>query len=212
VLQTFFRFCQSRGWLSREANLLDGVGQYKGAFAPIEIFTPAQLRAILHVATPKLAGAIALQAFGGIRAEEMLRLSWADLERRKGFIEVGAGQAKTRQRRLVPLAPSLAQWLSATPRLGEKVWPRAKSAYFHALGRAAKRAGVRWKTNGLRHSCISYRLAAKPDIAAVALESGNSPTVIFRHYRELATEAEAADWFGIVPVSDEAANVVRFAS
>ena len=27
VLQTFLGFCQSRGWLSREADLLDGVGQ-----------------------------------------------------------------------------------------------------------------------------------------------------------------------------------------
>ena len=76
----------------------------------------------------------------------------------------------------VPIQPNLAQWLSATPRGGEKVWPHTKPAYFDALAAAAKRAGVRWKQNGLRHSYISYRLAAKPDIAAVAIEAGNSPT------------------------------------
>ena len=213
VLQTFFRFCQSRGWLSRETDLLDGVGKYRGATAPIEIFTPAELRALLHTAPPKLAGAIAVQAFGGIRAEEMLRLTWADLERRRGFIEIVAGKSKTSSRRLVPISPNLTQWLLSIPRAGsEKVWPHTKSAYFHMLSSVAKRAGVGWKQNGLRHSYISYRLAARPDIAAVALEAGNSPSVIFRHYRELAVEAEALEWFGIVPAASEASNVVRLAS
>ena len=55
-----------------------------------------------------------------------------------------------------------------------------------------------WKANALRHSFISYRLAKTKDIAAVALEAGNSPRMIFAHYRELCTESEAADWFGIV--------------
>jgi hypothetical protein len=33
----------------------------------------------------------------------------------------------------------------------------------------------------------------------VALEAGNSPDIIFRHYRELATEEQADAWFAIVP-------------
>jgi hypothetical protein len=60
----------------------------------------------------------------------------------------------------------------------------------------------------LRHSFISYRLALSKDIAATALESGNSPKLIFSSYRELCTESEAAEWFGIFPAS-EARNVVR---
>ena len=211
VLQTFLRFCKSRGWLSREADLLDGVGKYKGATAPIGIFTPAELRALLHAAPPKLAGAIAVQAFGGTRAEETLRLTWADLERRRGFIEIVAGKSKTRSRRLVAVSPNLAQWLSATPRFSEKVWPHTKSAYSHTLAAAAKRAGVRWRVNGLRHSYASYKVALTKDVAAVALESGNSPNVIFQFYRELATPAEAAEWFGIVSASDAAGKVIRFA-
>ena len=55
---------------------------------------------------------------------------------------------------------------------------------------------------------FSYRLVLTKDIAAPALEAGNSPTMIFPHYRELATEAEATEWFGILPAS-EARNVVR---
>jgi hypothetical protein len=33
----------------------------------------------------------------------------------------------------------------------------------------------------------------------VALEAGNSPAIIFKHYRELATENDAKEWFAIMP-------------
>jgi hypothetical protein len=42
----------------------------------------------------------------------------------------------------------------------------------------------------------------------VALEAGNSARMIFAHYRELATEAEAEDWFGILPAKGPE-NVIR---
>ncbi|MEI7865023.1 MAG: hypothetical protein WCI38_06580 [Chthoniobacterales bacterium] len=53
--------------------------------------------------------------------------------------------------------------------------------------------------NVLRHSFISYRIAKIKNANEVALEGGNSPNIIFRHYRELATEEEADAWFAIVP-------------
>ena len=56
-----------------------------------------------------------------------------------------------------------------------------------------------WKRNALRHSFISYRLAVLKDVAAVALEAGNSPTMIFRNYRALVTESEGKTWFSIAP-------------
>jgi integrase len=212
TLQTFFNFCQSRGWLSREADLLDGIGKRKESPADIEVFTPTELRRILQAATPKVATCIALQAFAGVRSEELLRLTWRDLERRRGFIEISAGKAKTAQRRLIPVSPNLAEWLSDAPRTGQKVWPHSKPFLFEAMRNAAAKARVAWKGNGLRHSFITYRLAATKDVAEVALEAGNSPTMIFRRYRELATEAEAADWFGVKPAHGAARNVLRMAS
>lgn len=211
-LRTFFNFCQSRGWLSRETALLEGVGKRREPPADIEIFTPAELRKLLHAAQPKLAVCIALQAFAGVRSEELLRLTWADLERRRSFVEITAGKAKTRSRRLIGIQPNLAQWLSIAPLGNERVWPHSKPYLFEALRETAARAGVNWQANGLRHSYASYRLAATQDAAKVALECGNSPQMIFRHYRELATELEATEWFGIVPAGGEAVNVVRLAS
>ena len=56
-----------------------------------------------------------------------------------------------------------------------------------------------WKHNALRHSFISYRVADIQNVAQVALEAGNSPQMIFKHYRKLVRPAEAKAWFAISP-------------
>ena len=56
-----------------------------------------------------------------------------------------------------------------------------------------------WKHNALRHSFISYRVADIQNVAQVALEAGNSPQMIFKHYRELVRPAAAKAWFAIAP-------------
>jgi len=65
---------------------------------------------------------------------------------------------------------------------------------------------VAWKHNALRHSFISYRVADIQNVNQVALEAGNSPAMIFKHYRELVTPDEAKTWFGIVP--EQSGNIV----
>ena len=65
-----------------------------------------------------------------------------------------------------------------------------------ALARALK---LDWPRNVLRHSFISYRIAIVKSADQVALEAGNSPSIIFKNYRELTTEEEADKWFGILP-------------
>ena len=59
-----------------------------------------------------------------------------------------------------------------------------------------------WKHNALRHSFISYRVAEIQNVAQVSLEAGNSPQMIFKHYRELVRPDAAKAWFGISPVGD----------
>ena len=65
-----------------------------------------------------------------------------------------------------------------------------------------------WKKNALRHSFISYRVADTQNVNQTALECGNSPAVIFKHYRELVRPAEAKKWFGIAPDADGKVTVI----
>jgi integrase len=206
TLRTFFRFAQRHGWLSKEVDLLERVEKRSEKRTPVQIFTPKELAAIFGNASSEVAPCIVLAAFAGLRSAEILRLDWSDIERRPGFIEVGADKAKTATRRIVPVSDNLAQWLAMAPRNSDRVWPYSKDRFFKAMIRAARRAGMAWKHNALRHSFISYRLAEIQDVNRMALEAGNSPQVIFRHYRELATPEQAQTWFAIAPQT--AANVV----
>jgi integrase len=208
MLRTFFRFCQARGWLSAHVNLLSSVERRSASGSEIEIFAPAELRVLLAAAPPHVATCLAIQAFAGVRTTELLRLTWHDLERRSGHIEITAKRAKTAARRLIPILPNLAAWLRVVPHGGtERLWAQSSDRYFEAQTLAASKAGFAWKANALRHSFISYRLAQIKDIGAVALEAGNSAQMIFAHYRELCTEAEASDWFGILP-PESAGNII----
>jgi len=45
--------------------------------------------------------------------------------------------------------------------------------------------------------------------AQVALEAGNSPQMIFRHYRELVRPMDAEKWFAVTSASVEAANAAQ---
>lgn len=67
-----------------------------------------------------------------------------------------------------------------------------------------------WPRNVLRHSFISYRIASVKSADQVALEAGNSPSIIFKHYRELATEEQATEWFSIMPKEGQWENAVTW--
>lgn len=44
----------------------------------------------------------------------------------------------------------------------------------------------------------------------VALEAGNSPSIIFKYYRELTTPAVAGKWFSILPKEGQWENTFRY--
>jgi integrase len=220
ALRTFFAYAQKQGWLSKEADLLARVDKRKEKSAPVEIFTSAELTELLQHASADLAPCLALGAFAGLRSEEILRLEWADIDRRPGFIEIAADKAKTATRRLVPISNNLALWLALAPRTEGRVWRLSKPWFFESIrdtvvaingtrqeANGPKFAPFTWKQNALRHSFISHRLAEIQDVNRVALEAGNSPQMLFRHYRELVTPGQAASWFAISP--NAPANVVR---
>ena len=79
------------------------------------------------------------------------------------------------------------------------VWPNSEPFLFDLMRDAGKDSGVKWRHNALRHSFISYRVAKIKNVNEVAMEAGNSPDMVFKHYRELVTETEADAWFGVTP-------------
>jgi integrase len=198
ALSTLFSFAESRGYIFKGGNPVQGTERIStNGGGAIEIYTSEEVTKLLRAAAKPFLPVVALGAFAGLRSAEIDRLEWKDLA--GGFIHVAAHKAKTRSRRLVPILPNLAQWLAPYSRAKGKVWKDNERALLDARAETVKAAGVEWKDNALRHSWISYRLAEIQDAAKVALEAGNSPAMIFKHYRELVRPEAAAQWFAIQP-------------
>ncbi len=173
----------------------------------VSVFNPDEMQAILHAAPMHLIPILAIGAFAGIRMAELNRLDWTAFDLERGIIELRAGQAKTASRRIIPITDNLRAWIEPLPRSGKVV----KHSLLHREVTALARAlNMEWPRNVLRHSFITYRIAKIKSADQVALEAGNSPSIIFKHYRELTTEDQADKWFGIVPKEGQWENAFQW--
>src|SRR5665213_380910 len=209
VLFTLFKFAEKNGYIIKSSNPVADTDSIPVTGGAIEIYTPADIAALLKAASVEFIPFLALGAFAGLRAGEIQRLDWEEIDLTGGFIHVAADKAKTRSRRLVPILPNLKSWLAPYAGQTGKVWKRGRGPLFDTRAATVKGAKTPWKDNGLRHSFISYRLADIQDAAKVSLEAGNSPDVVFRHYRELVKPAEAQAWFAVSPQLPE--NILAMA-
>jgi len=215
LISTLFKFAIKRGYLPKDHDEMGNVDVADQESGEIEIFTPVELRKLMHACiTPVkerkkmrdrevMIPYLAIAAFCGLRSAEIARLDWSEvhLSGAEHFIEVKAAKAKTASRRTVPIPDNCAAWLAPFAKESGQVCPfeRPDKQCFFYLGPAAK---VPWKHNGLRHSFISYRLAQIKNVHQVSLEAGNSPQMVFKHYRQLVSETQATEWFDIVPPRD----------
>jgi len=219
-----FKFAVRRKYLAKDAlDELDAVEKPEAELTEIEVFSPLELRGMLAAARPEIVPWLSIAAFAGLRHAELQRLDWSEVNLAECHIEVPAVKAKTASRRLVPMPDNLLAWLKPyrqeTGRVtGFENMAKQIGWLIADMNEGLKKKPVEvghdpknvrkfaWKRNALRHSFISYRLAVLKDVAAVALEAGNSPTMIFRNYRALVTENEGKTWFSIAP--EHGSNII----
>ena len=197
---TLFNFARQRGYLPKnQPTEADAVAASKEPPTQIGIFTPEQMTQLLTEADARVVPYIAIGGFAGLRHAELMRLEWQDVKIAQGHIEVTAKKAKTAQRRIVPMSENLAHWLRPFATTRGLLFVGHGSRFLGKVTRVARDCGFEWPQNGLRHSFASYRLATCKSAAEVALEMGNSPRMVFEHYREIVTPAEAERWWAIAP-------------
>ena len=161
----------------------------------------AQLLATARCQRPLLVPAIAIGLFAGLRRSEICALRGRHLIPEESLIEVPADIAKTRQRRLVEIRSNLKPWL-ASARPGENLLAGTANAdvFGSWLRELAVTAGITpWPHNALRHSFASYLMAFTQNETHVASQMGNSPAVIYQHYRAVVRPAVARSYFDLVP-------------
>lgn len=210
-----FSFAFKRGYCA--ANPIQRVERVKEPAKDIEILTPEQTEALLKGCAPEVVPFVAIGAFAGLRREEIRRLDWASihLNRSTPVIEVRATNAKTKSRRTVPIQPNLAAWLKPHAKKSGPVAPDDLRNLFDDARRKAgfvdpKKKGEKSPEkkrvekltefkNHLRHSYGSYRLPIIQNDHQLAQEMGNSPGIIYRHYRELVHIEDAQRFWNIYP-------------
>jgi integrase len=178
---------------------------------PPEIFSVDELSALLNAAAkvaPEVVPMLAIGAFAGLREAEIKRLDWAEIDQRRGHIEIKSSKAKSARRRIVEMQSNLREWLRPYAGMMGAVVPVNARKKLDAI---RKDAGLtRWPKNGLRHSFASYRLGATPDAPRVASELGHtSPHMLYSTYRELVLPEEAQRYWKIVPATG-ADNVIAW--
>jgi integrase len=206
LLLTLFRFARARGYLPKgEATAADELPKAKEKSGATGIFTPQEFATLLSADPKEMEGAtkkekllgdrkylvpyFVLSGLAGLRHAEITRLAWSDVDFAQKLVRVGADKAKTSSNRIVPLSDEAIAWLTPHREKEAQVCSDRQSKYARQV---ATKLGVKWPANGLRHSYGTYRL-----------EMGNSPAMVFRHYREVVTEADAKIYFAIAPETAE---------
>jgi len=203
LIVTLFEYAAQQGYVARDtAADIANIAAPRVVADTTGIFTPEQIRKIL----PALDGTdrviLALAAFCGLRSAELNRLEWRNVRVDQRVVVVDAGQTKTASRRVVPLPENAVAWIApliptdASGRISRHDHPDYQGEVF---SKTAQGLNIKWVRNGLRHSWCSYRLAMTKNAALTSHEAGNSPGVLHRNYNELVTEAEANEWFNVLP-------------
>ncbi len=197
---TLWAYAVKTGWAKEnEAKKVDVLEE---DVEEVEILTPAQASALMAASEGDVAAFHAIGLFAGLRTVELERIDWAQINLETGQIHIKASTAKRTKRRgrsgrFVPILPNLRAWLEPLAKTSGPIcgpnFRRRQTATKDAAGLAA------WPRNVMRHSFVSYRLAATNDSAKTALESGHREQVLFDHYRKELTERDGAKYFAIAP-------------
>ena len=222
-LRPLFRYAELHRFLA--VNPLKNIQPPALEFQEIEIYKPAELAAMLKVTEelyPDLIPFLSLMAFGFMRTEELVPrfegdavLQWSAFDWTDGRIFVPHAVAKkaralSSNERPIPFNPALLHWIKPYVKDSGRIVTREKVSAYRALARIRARAEyhddvdnelkpVRNIANGLRHSCLSFWMAANGEesIGTVARWAGNSAAVAKRHYVATVRRSEGKNWFGL---------------
>jgi len=192
-LRTFFRFCKRRGWCQEVVtDRLETVAQ--PTLNPF-ILSNRQLSHLLQAVKRQdvelleyvwLCGAL------GVRRAEAFKLQPRALKADLCVLEISSEIAKNRSRRLVSIPGPL---LKKGMVLLHLKWRRNFRKRFTAIHTAAGISS--WPRNVLRHTAATHMVHYLSSEQKVADQLGNSPEMIHRHYRGLATPKQSEEYWKV---------------
>lgn len=209
-LVTLWRWARKQGYLLRdavtEAEQTEAAREEAGPIGVIDHGTFAALLDFFSNKHPEYLAPLVVAGFCGLRRAEVHSQKWEDISIERRFLRVSKAKRNTPAHRLVPLPDAAVAWLALCR---SRTGPLCQNLAMDRIRHIGRDYSFVLPENCFRHSFISHRVAQTGNVAETALEAGNSPDIIFRHYRELFTKEEGAAWFGILPKSSKVKGRVR---
>ena len=201
TLAMFFGWAVKNDYLQPNHRLLEAAGMERETVmgADTDFYRPAELQTLLDNADNSIRPIIALCGLAGLRQQEASRLTWEDVFRVPGHIEVTAAKSKTRSRRLVVIVPALAAWLRPYRSKEGPLWTQHRDTFHAQFAALREPHKIPARKNGLRHAYCSYHFALHSNENLTAAQAGNTPAMIHAHYKGLATKQQAKAWFAVKP-------------
>lgn len=205
-----FKYAKRTGYLPRdltsEAENAQPINVIK---TDKEVWSVSELRQVLNAATWNVLPFIAITAFSGIRAAELARLEWSDIQWDEGVIHLSKSVTKTQNARLAPLTENLKAWLQPYRNLEGSIFKSLRISHnpYRALGEMAREKNITWKPNASRHSFATYYLALTQDPAKTSLACGHSMNMLMNTYKTVyvngkpVTKELAESYFSLMPVT-----------
>lgn len=226
ALSGLFNYAKTRGWV--QENAVTNSARPKPPKSRPGVLRPdeaARLFGALEKAAPALIPFWAVRFFAGVREAEAVRMDWSMIDLAGEEIHLPDTVTKTGHSRTVKIEPALAAFLTPYAKTnGPIVTPSAMARIYHlrkawrilqaedAIAAAkAQKAGteaarpfpVPMPANAARHSFATFHLLAfrHAGETAIQLGHGQSPELLHRHYKGIATEAEANAFWSIRPAT-----------
>jgi integrase len=206
LLSTLFKFAFQKDWVVTnpiEKTPHHRINHRRGSAITITAEKAAEMMAFVETfENGALVPYFAICLFAGIRPcirfGEITKLQPESIKLDTGMIHIEPEVSKVRMKRLVTIQPNLAAWLHAYP---VKQYPIIPANSMNTRRRVFIKFGLTHDV--LRHTFISMFVAKYRSMGEAALQAGNSESIIRKHYLDLKSTAEAAEFFGILPKRGE---------
>jgi integrase len=201
TLVTLFNFAKRKCWLSSATpHAAEMTENPKVPTSDPQVFTPEEMLKLLRAAhSEPMCSYLVIAGFAGVRRAEIERMHWSDWNREHNSLVLPTAITKTSRRRICNLEPNVAAWLT---KLSERWKPEDRICPIsvgNQIGLTAKAAGVRWQTNALRHSYVSYHLELHKNAGSTAKNAGHNVHVLEQNYLQLVPFSAAQAWFNLSP-------------
>ncbi len=195
-ISTLFSFAVRRGWIvANPCKRIERPTPEDKMPTILNDDETLKLLAYVKNEMPKMAAWTALALFAGLRPEEADKITWDKINLTAGTVLVTPDITKVRNARTVHLEPVAVAWLKlgGDLPLNQGVRRRANSNLRDHMG------WKEWPKDVLRHTCASHWIALKKSYGAVAIEMGNSESILRKHYRAEVAQAECKTFWALTP-------------